>query len=421
MSSPDSTFIEYIPSVFIDDRQSEDVDAVFFDADGDDDLDLYVVSGGSEFSINSPALEDRLYLNTSDSRNVSFTKAVGRLPSSVRGVGAVAKPFDYDGDGDMDIFLGERMLPNAYGLPASGRILTNLNGKFRDDTEDKAKVLLELGLITDAVCFDLENDGDLDLLVVGEWMAPRIFENTSSGFHERTYEGLNKYKGWYNTVELYESEDGSHSFLLGNLGLNSRFQATSENPLKLYIKDIDNNSTLDHIFTYARDGIERPMALKRNIEKQLPELKKKFLYFSDYAGKALDQVFTQEQLRGSTELEAFFFESCKLELTSDDYTISSLPIEMQFSTINNFSIVDLNRDGRKDVLAFGNKFMNQPEIGRYDGNQGQLYLSDSSGLNYVKPARTGVVIDGVVRNSRLLSGDRILLVRNNMKPKILKY
>ncbi|MEM6361521.1 MAG: hypothetical protein AAF731_15620, partial [Bacteroidota bacterium] len=151
-------------------------------------------------------------------------------------------------------------------------------------------------------------------------------------------------------------------------------------------------------------------------------LKKKFFYFSDYAGKSIDEVFTLDELAGSTQLEASFFKSCLLRIKDGSYDISTLPLEMQFSPITSFSVVDINLDGKKDVLAFGNSHMNQPEIGRYDGNQGQLFLQEASGkFVYVEPYKKGAIIKGVVRNSEVLSNRRIILVRNNMKPKILKY
>ncbi|MDX1627751.1 MAG: VCBS repeat-containing protein [Fulvivirga sp.] len=409
------------PAIFANDAASEDTDAIFFDADQDGDLDLYVVSGGSEFSKQAPALADRLYINTSTENDINFVKSIGRLPGKINGVGSVVKVIDYDSDGDLDIFLGERMVADAYGLPASGYLFENNNGKFSDVTQKVAPFLTGLGLITDAVTIDYNGDNLQDLVLVGEWMAPTFLLNNNGKFSLDDKYNSPKYKGWFNAISVHYSQSGRINLLVGNLGLNSRFKASEESPLKLYISDFDENGTLDHVYTYFQDGKELPMTLKRNLEKQIPKVKKRFTFFKDYAGKPIDSVFTKEELNEATVLEANYFSTSIIELHEDGLQVRLLPIQAQISPVYCFVSLDANGDGLMDVMSFGNFYHTQPEIGRYDGNQGQLYIANKDGsFNFNPQESTGIILQGEIRAAHRLKSGNILLVRNNDTPILLE-
>ncbi|RMF31183.1 MAG: hypothetical protein D6765_02140, partial [Bacteroidetes bacterium] len=264
------------------DAPSEDTDALFFDADNDGDLDLYVCSGGNEYPPSASALNDRLYLN--DGRG-GFQKANAVLPAGRFESSSCVAAADYDADGDLDLFVGIRLRPFLFGVPANGYLLENDGrGNFRNRTSERAPQLLECGLITDAQWLDYDLDGDPDLAVCGEWMPLRLFENRNGRLEEVTAPaGLQNTNGWWLSMAVADFDaDGDPDLALGNLGLNTRFQASPTQPLTLYVHDFDRNGDVEQIITAFNGERAYPLVLRNDLVGQLPRLKKKYLKFSSY-------------------------------------------------------------------------------------------------------------------------------------------
>ena len=405
---------------FSADARSEDVDAAFFDADGDGDNDLYVASGGGEFGLADPALRDRLYINDGSG---NFSRGEQPALDKVAEISSVVAPVDFDNDGDMDLFVGTRMVPFKYGFPADSYLLENDgSGQFVDVTEEKAPALIGIGMVTDAAWTDSDGDGDADLMISGEWMAPKLLVNNNGSFSfQSAQEYLDQFSGWYNTLLAADVDgDGDEDILLGNLGLNSRFKAASDSPLIVYISDFDRNGSPEHIFAVkGEDGREYPLTLKHELVMQMPSLKKKYLKFKDYNDKPLTEVFTREQLDGAVRLEVTEFRSALLlNNGGGEYSWQPLPTEVQLSPVYAFLAADVDQDGKIDVLAGGNQYRVKPEAGRYDASRG-VYLHNEGNGNFraVPALESGISINGEVRELFVQpiadQERRLLIVRNN--------
>ncbi|MEL6706506.1 MAG: VCBS repeat-containing protein, partial [Bacteroidota bacterium] len=263
------------------DAASEDTDAAFFDADGDGDLDLYVVSGSNEFEANAPALVDRLYLNEGAGQ---FTRGEGLLPTQYMS-GSTVAPADFDQDGDLDLFVGARSVPLRYGdIPRSALLVNNGRGRFTDVTERRAPALMEAGLVTDAVWTDTDADGDLDLVAVGEWMPVRVFENVGSGALEAAaVPGLAETEGlWTRVVAADLDGDGDDDLVAGNLGLNTKLRGTPERPVTMLVADFDGNGSTEQLLSLypsADSDTAYPFTLRQDLVRQLPHLKRRYPRF----------------------------------------------------------------------------------------------------------------------------------------------
>jgi len=407
-----------VPDVENDARQ-EDVDAVFFDADNDGDLDLYVVSGGYSYYDGAEEYNDRLYINNSVGNKIVFTKSTS-IPRLVS-MGSCVKPADFDKDGDIDLFVGGRAVPGKYGLAADSHILLNEgNGAFRDVTSSVAPRLFNLGMVTDASWVDFDNDNDLDLIVVGDWLPITLFKNNGRNLERlNNVPGLVKSEGWWNSIEVKDiNKDGNVDFIVGNWGLNNKFSATKEKPVTLFVADFDENETLDQIFAYYQGDSLYPMTLRHDLVRQISAMKGKFLYFSDYAGKTVEQVFGKEKLDNALEENVYQLASSVVMNRGDgSYQVKPLPLEVQFSPI--FSIVQLDSTA---LLLTGNFHGVKPEEGRYDSNDGiMLGFNDQSDPSILGNLGT----KGEVRNARVLrsaGGKRILvLARNNDTPLVYEF
>lgn len=410
----DGAFVISNEKVFLPDSLSDDVDAVFFDADGDKDLDLYVVSGGTEHSSQSPYLLDRLYINRGSIYKPIFEREIDLIPKQYQS-GSCVSPIDYDNDGDLDLFVGTRVIPAYYGLPCDQFLLQNDgSGNFKDVTSSIAPDLLGLGMVTDAISVDYNNDKMIDLLLVGEGMPITVLKNTEGKFRKETFVSLDSTSGWWNTVKCHDLDnDGDLDFLVGNLGLNSKLKSTTEAPIFLYVKDFDNNGSIEQIYsTFGDDGIEYTLALRQDIIKQMSSYKKKFLYYKDYANKSINDIFTPDQLRESTKL--IFQESRSIVLINDNgkgFSIMPLPIEVQASPVYAFEILNANNDASPDVVLGGNLYSVKPEIGRYDASRGLLLLGNGKGGFFaVNNIESGLNITGEVRH--------IVWLRTSSKPKL---
>ena len=407
------------------DAASEDMGAIFFDADGDRDLDLFVVSGGNEFEKTDPNLKDRLYINKGKG---NFIKSKGNLPDYVTS-GSIVKAADYDSDGDLDLFVGGRILPNEYPYaPQSSLLQNNGIGVFQDVTESIAIGLKNIGMVSDALWTDFNGDNLLDLMLVGEWMPLTLFINQNGNFEnisERV--GFKNSEGWWNAIEQGDFDhDGDMDYVAGNFGLNSQLKTSVKYPIGIYAKDYDNNGSVDPILSCYDEGKNYPVFSKDDIQQQLTILKNRFVKYNEYAGLTIDQVFTPKELEGAKVLYAKNFETSYIEnLGNGQFKISALPKESQFSPIHGLSLGDFNQDGNLDVLLGGNFTASRVKFGHYDAIKGICFLGDGSGqFSYLDASESGLMVSGEVRDIQKITspnGEKYFVFsRNNNTPKIYK-
>jgi enediyne biosynthesis protein E4 len=424
LQQADGTFAEASPPVFQQDLAAEDVDALFFDADGDRHLDLYVVTGSNEFYSQAPELQDRLYLG--DGRG-HFVKD-SRLPNIAENGSCVAAA-DFDRDGDQDLFIGSRMVPGSYGYnPPSYLYINDGSGNFKNYTR-RYLPHNKLGMVTDALWADLDGDHYPELLVVGDWMPVTVLKNNRGRQFSLADTGLKNAAGWWNTIQAADTDaDGDLDFVLGNLGRNSRLKASPEKPAELLAGDFDQNGTVEQIIScYTEDGGPYPMVLKQDLQKQVPGIKKRFIRYADYAGKQVRDIFSPEALKEAVTWQvtnpntSILVNKGKLR-----FHLQALPLEAQFSPVFGIETLDYNHDGHLDMLLTGNFFDVLPEIGRYDANYGLLLQGKGRGAFEAVPPRTsGFFVTGQVRKSRLLAGARghqlVLLAKNQGQLQVYRY
>jgi hypothetical protein len=409
--------------VFDEDADSEDTGCVFFDANGDGRDDLYVASGGSEFTSNSSALRDRLYFSTVEG---GMSKSGQLLPTTQRfeSTSAVTAA-DVDGDGDIDLFVGVRLIPFLYGVPANGYILLNDGkGQLTDATAQIAPGLKELGLITAAQWADVNSDMRPDLIVVGEWMPIRLFLNQNGKLIEATNNGLQNTEGWYHALAVGDfNGDGLTDFVTGNHGLNSRFRASEQEPITLYVNDFDQNGSVEQILTQYNAGKPYPMVLRQDLVSQLPALRKKYLHYRDYAGQMIQDIFTSEQLERALVLNTRTLESSVwLNAGDGSFTHKDLPPKAQFSPVYAILVRDFNGDGNADILMGGNLCRSKPEAGIYDASYGLVLEGNGNGeFTALSARKSGLCAKGELRAFTVLVGqtETIIGARNNDAPIVL--
>ncbi|MEI9921762.1 MAG: VCBS repeat-containing protein [Bacteroidota bacterium] len=410
------TFVNKTPSVFMTDTLSENIAALLFDADKDKDLDLVVVTGSNEFAANDPALRDRIYRN--DGKG-NFTPYDG-LPA-LPGSGSCVTASDFDQDGDLDLFVGGRMIPGSYGTdPPSFLYVNDGNGNFRNFTR-RYFDNTDFGMVTDAVWTDLNHDQYPDLVIVGDWMPVIVYINDGGKALKRVNTpALAKSSGWWNCIKDADVDnDGDIDLIIGNLGLNSRLKADTLHPATLYVSDFDQNGAIEQVITsYTEDGKSYPLALKANLEKQLPLIKKRFLENNKYAGKQIGEIFTAKELDAALKKDVYQSQSMILINNGDGkFEWSSLPVAAQFSPVFAIETLDFNHDGKTDILLGGNFFDVIPEMGRYDASYGLVLEGIGNGKFQPLDASSGFAVKGQVRQLKVIKDpkgkDLILVVRNN--------
>ena len=393
-----------VPSL-LGDRFTEDVDAAFFDADGDGDQDLYIVRGGSEEFTGSPILADRLLIN--DGRGQFEHAAPGSIPLLMQNSSCV-RPADFDGDGDLDLFLGTRSIPGAYGISPEQFILENDGaGRFSLLPPERMGSLNKVGMVTDACWFDHDLDGDPDLVVVGEWMNVSLFNNHRGSFTEITLEaGLGQTSGWWNCVRAADlNMDGYMDLVVGNLGLNSMLKASQKEPVELYLNDFDNNGIPDPIICTYQNGISYPIATLDELKRQIIGIDRMYPSYADFANQSVTDIFGAENLSKSLHKQAVHFESSLfINDGTGSFEIKTLPMEAQFSPVRDVEVDDFNGDGIPDLLLAGNNYGSRPSLGRQDASHGWLMLGKED-LSYdvLKPVDSGFSINGDFRKIRYLS------------------
>lgn len=411
------TFMRTNQSLFENEKGSEDMGSVFFDADHDGDQDLYVATGGSEFSGASVELMDKLFLNDGHGNMVLSRKPpIANFEST-----SVVLANDFDADGDLDLFVGGRLQSITYGLPANGYVLANDGrGQFKDVTKERAPSLQECGMITDAVFADVDGDSDADLIVVGEYMPVKILINESGRFEDKTSSaGLDHSNGWWNRIKAADlDEDGDLDFVIGNHGLNSRFRASVDKPVCLFVSDFDQNGTIEHITCTYEGDKNYPMVLRHDLGANIPVLKKKYLKYENYKDQTIEDVFGAEALKRAWELKAYQLASCILiNQGSGKFALKPLPLEAQLSPVFGIEILDVDSDGHLDILLGGNLYGAKPEVGRYDASFGAVLKGDGKGsFSSLPPAVSGLKIDGEIRDMITLKqrdGELVIISRNS--------
>ena len=424
IQQPDGRFIESDRDVFAADSVSEDVAAVFFDANGDHHPDLYVVSGGNEFSELAPALQDRLYLN--DGRG-HFRRAESNLP--VEGVsGSHVVATDYDGDGDIDLFVGGRVVPWRYGTNAQSLLLQNDGrGHFTDVTAQLAPDLQHIGMVTDAVWADVDGDGRKDLILAGEWMPITIFRNAGSGrLTPMKVPALEHTTGWWNRIVAGDfTGNGRIDFVVGNAGLNSRCHASEIEPVTMYVKDFDRNGYAEQIVSCYNHGVSYPLVLRDELIRTLPMLEPRYPNYTDYATQTVTDVFSKSDLADATFRKA---ETFATSLVRNDgggkFTLMPLPRDAQLAPVYGILPRDVNGDGRLDLVIAGNLDEVRLDLGAMHASYGLVLTGDGRGTFTAVPMVTsGFVVPGQSRDIqrvRTRGGDLIVVARNNDRPLVFR-
>lgn len=375
--SQQNTAFKNITSPFVENKSSEDTDAVFFDSDNDGDLDLYVASGGKSFSKFDSFLHDRLYINDGLG---NFLKSEKPLPFLKPLSTATVANYDYDNDGDEDLFVGERFNVQAYGVPVNGYILENKGGNVFEISSPKP--LNNLGLITDSEWVDLNKDGIKDLVLSGEWMPISIFINSNGTLTNSTKKfGLENYRGFWKTLKVVDiDKDGDLDIIAGNKGLNTFLK----NKLRIYSSDFDNNGKVEQIICYQIDGKYFPILDRDELISQIVSLKTKLRYYKDYANADITTIFTKEQLSKAFVNDVNITQSALFLNENNNYKFYELPNEVQYSNVEAIEVVDVNKDGVLDMIFGGNQYLIKPQFGRQDASLGWLVLGTNYGENFGK-------------------------------------
>ncbi|MEO0471322.1 MAG: VCBS repeat-containing protein [Bacteroidota bacterium] len=417
-------------AIFEEDKASEDIECLFFDADGDGDQDLYVASGGNEFSSQSIGLIDRLYLNNGSG---SFQKDKQTLPGRAFGMPGFASSScvdaaDYDQDGDLDLFVGIRLVPGLYGFPVHGNILNNDGkGKFTNVTASVVPDMAKLGMITDAYWEDIDQDNDPDLIVIGEWMPITVFKNENGKLSRSEQPGLAYSSGYWNCMKAGDFDrDGDIDFVVGNHGRNTRFKASPEKPVSMYINDFDQNGTPEQVVCVYNGEGSYPLALRHDLVKQMPGLNRKYIKYENYVEQTITDIFTPQQLEKAIKLEVYNTESSLLINDGNgQFSLKSLPVEAQLSPVYGLMVQDFDKDGQLDILLGGNFHRAKPEVGIYDANYG-VYLRGNGKGDFlpVKPGQSGFFLKGEVRDMQAVKvngREKILVAMNNQPIRWFEY
>lgn len=390
--------------------ESENVAAVFFDADGDGDQDLYVANGGgSEFAIEDARLCDQFFVNEGG----GFKCSMDRVPAIPISSGTVV-PIDFDSDGDLDLFVGGRSIPGKYPYAEKSVWLENNGGKF---TELEMPDVGELGMVNDALATDFDGDGAMDLICLGEWTTPQFLRNNGGRFAKASIEGTEALRGWWFDIsEVDVNADGQPDYLLGNLGKNNKFKSKSGSPLKVLCNDFDSNGTFDIVLATEIDGRDFPVRGKECSTEQMPFLGTKFQSYHEFALADLSEMFEGDELNSALQFEVDTFSSCVLVRKGEGYERIDLPNTAQIAPIRDVVVTDLNDDGNVDVIAVGNQFNVEVETTRYDAGMGVVLMGNGDGtFDAVLSGESGFQALGDSRSLTFIEigGKRRLVVANN--------
>lgn len=413
-------FLRSVQPTLDADSTYEDVDAVWIDVNNDSFNDLVVASGGNEYYGNSDFLLPRVYLNDGKGGLNRLTDAFDR---NVMLTASCVVPYDFNSDGSVDLFIGGRAVPNEYGvIPRSYLLRNDGKGKFTDVTEQYSKELSQAGFVKQATWNDMDNDGDKDLVLSLEWDGIAAFINDKGKFSKKY---LTDKKGWWNfTLPVDVDGDGDLDLVAGNLGQNNRLKASVQKPVRLYYNDYDGNGKKEQVLTYYLRDKEIPFATKDELVKQIPELKKKYLYAEEFAKASLADIFKREKLEKAEILTANYFSNVILINNGNwNFTLKELPWEAQLTSYRDAVIADVNNDNKPDILLVGNFYPNNIQMGEYDGDYGTVLLNNGNG-NFSCSLLNGCIIKGEVRHIRKINAGKkesFILARNNDSLKVISF
>jgi enediyne biosynthesis protein E4 len=406
----DGSFVN-VPGPWSQQRQLEEMGSVFFDADGDGDDDLYVVSGSNEAPYNSPLMQDQLYINSGSGSFKNETQ--NRLPK-IESSGQRVTAADYDKDGDIDLFVGGRQSPGLYPFSPKSYLLQNNNGVFSDVTAESPD-LVSPGMITEAIFDDFDRDGDPDLIGVGEWMPVSFFENTNGRFVNVTSKfGLSQSNGWWTSVSAGDfNSDGRNDYVLGNIGENNKFHPSEDHPLEIYCHDFDASGTHDIVLGKYQDGVCYPVRGRQCSSEQMPFISQKFPTYADFAVANLGSIYGDDNLKKALHFSAYEFSSCILLSDGTGYALKKLPVYAQLGPLNKTLVKDLNGDGNLDVVGVGNNFGTEVETIRYDAGRGVVLLGDGKGnFTQLAPQQSGFFAN-LDAKDMILVGKQYFIASNN--------
>jgi enediyne biosynthesis protein E4 len=396
-----------------------------FDADTDGDLDLYLVRGGFEWADKSPNYIDALFLNNGKGY---FEPSADALPSSSSS-GSCVRAADFDGDGDLDLFIAGRVVPVAYPLAPESFILKNENGKFTNVTDQFCPAIKTVGMVTDAVWTDFDNDGKVDLVIAGELMALKFVKNNGSSM-EILSTDADKFKGWWNSIVPFDFDsDGDIDFIAGNLGNNNPYHASDTTPVQVIAKDLDNNGSIEAITAcYSRmlDGSVKlcPVHFWDELNQQSPKFRRQFRSYKAFSKSTMATLLSEKDREGAVVLEANYSQSSYIEnLGNGRFTVSPLPVEAQVGPVNGILIDDINNDGNADALLIGNDYGNEVFAGRYDAFTGLVLLGNGNGgFTAVGSSASGFYVPHDAKAIvHLPVGDHDLIVASQNRDRLLSF
>jgi len=419
LQQPNGKFLQMKQPAMLPDSMCEDVDAQFIDVNKDGYPDLVVATGGNEYYGEDNHLKPRVYINDGKGNFSKKEDAFGNIFVTQ----SCVVPLDFNGDGNTDLFIGGRDVPWDYGkIPRSYLLQNDGTGKFTDVTDQYCKELGNIGMVTQAIWFDINKDGKKDLIVCCEWGGIYAFINNNGTFTKKVLSDKN---GWWNFVLPVDlNNDGNIDLIAGNLGLNSRLKASTKEPVKLYYNDFDDNGKKEQILTYFLNGREIPFANKDELQKQMPVIKKKFLYAEDFAKASLEEIFDKSKLESSQVLTAnYYSNSVLINHGNLNFTTEPLPWEAQLSPYRDAIVVDANGDQLPDILMVGNYYDNNIQMGRYDADFGSLLINKGKGKFAVENIN-GLQIKGQVRHIKPITIHQqpaYILSKNNDSTIIIRF
>lgn len=414
------TFQKSNVALFEFDKKHEDTDAEFFDADNDNDLDLYVTSGGYELKENSPLLQDRLYINNGKGI-FEKSKKLPQMHTNTKGISTS----DFDNDGDIDVFVGSRVTHAKYPLSKKSYLLENKNGNFVNVISEKLNSLSEIKMVNDVLFSDYDNDGDKDLLIVGEWMPVLLFENINNKFVKKELPILKTTEGWLQSItETDIDNDGYKDYVIGNWGTNNKFHPSTKKPLHIYADYLDDNNTFDVVLSkVSKTGKLLPVRGKECSSQQIPNINKKIKSFKEFAASTLPDIYGENELEKAWHFEASNFKSfiLKSDITSN-FNIINLPIQAQFGPTLSSETFDINNDGYQDIFGVGNSYDTEVETVRYDASKGYILLGNQDGkpkyINDISYFNNNEA--KTIKKIKINSKPHFIILNKNNRLKILK-
>jgi hypothetical protein len=412
-------FLEWKQPNLLLDSMYEDVDAKFVDVNNDGNIDLVIATGGNEYYGEDEHLLPRIYLNDGKANFKKLNNAFENIYVTQ----SCIEPYDFNGDGFVDLFIGGRTVPWEYGaIPHSYLLQNDGTGKFKDVTKQYAKELSNEGMVTNALWFDINNDNHKDLLICNEWGTIDAFLLDKNKFIKKQ---LTDKKGWWNFILPIDiNNNGNYSLIAGNLGLNSRLKASAKEPVQLYYNDFDNNGKKEQILTYYLQGKEICFANKDELQKQLPVLKKKFLFADEFAKATLQEIFGADKLKQSQLLTANDFSNNLLVNNGNlNFTTIPLPWEAQLSSYRAAIVIDANGDAFPDVLMMGNYYDNNIQMGRYDADFGTLLINNGNGT-FTTSSLNSLIIEGQIRHIvgiKIKQQQAYILAKNNASIQVIQF